>query len=43
MPWISVQHKPSPKQVYRAPGRGIRGRTCVFFFLFPAMNQREFP
>ena len=43
MPWMSVQHNPSPKHVYRAPGRGSMGRTLVFFFLFPAMNVRGLP
>ena len=43
MAWISVQQSPSPKHVYRAPGRGIRGRSFVFFFLFPAMRQRVLP
>ena len=43
MAWISVQHRPSPKQVYRAPGRESSGRTFVFFFLFPAMSQRACP
>ena len=38
MPWMSVQQRPSPKQTYRAPGRASSGRTCVFFFLFPAMT-----
>ncbi len=40
---MSVQHRPSPKQVYRAPGRGIKGRTFVFFFLFAAINPCAFP
>ena len=40
---MSVQHRPSPKQAYRAPGRGVRGRSFVFFFLFPAIDLGAFP
>ena len=43
MPCMSVQQRPSPKQVYRAPGRGVKGRSFVFFFLFPAINPHAFP
>ncbi len=43
MPWMSVQQRPSPWQTYRAPGRASNGRTCVFFFLFPAMSQCAIP